>query len=129
MKSITKKRVKAYFIDLAISTAVTIGVESLLRKKIKNEAIHALVTPTAVMWTLEYAQLCKSGQTLGYKQARLKLEGEGGTKPTSQQILKRMAYRDTISTFQYIGNRKTFEGQNGSEFPHDRYSDTIVKEV
>ncbi|MFS0750010.1 RDD family protein [Oceanobacillus sp. 1P07AA] len=129
MKPITKKRTKAYFIDLAISTAVTIGVEQLLRKKIKNEAVHTLVTPTVVMWGLEYAQLRKNGQTVGYKQAGLKLEGTNSSELTSSQIIKRMAYRDCISTLQYIGNRKAFEGNDGSVLPQDRYADTVVKEV
>ena len=86
MKSITKKRTKAFLIDLAISTAVTAGVEYVLRKKVKNEAIHAIVTPTAVMWSLEFAQLHKNGQTVGYKKMGIALENKNGTKLTSAQI-------------------------------------------
>lgn len=67
MKSLTKKRTKAILIDLAISSAVTAGVEYFLRKKVKSEAVHTLITPTIVMWSLEFAQLRKSGQTAGYK--------------------------------------------------------------
>ncbi len=62
-----KKRTKAFLIDLAISSVVTVGVEYVLRKKVKNEVVHALVTPTVVMWALEYAQLRQNGQTIGYK--------------------------------------------------------------
>src|SRR5699024_2653714 len=97
MKAITKKLVKAYFIDVAVSTAVTMGVEYFLRKRIKNEAFHALVTPTLVMWSLEYAQLRRNGQTFGYKQAGLVLEGEQDSKVSGGQIVNRMAYRDTLS--------------------------------
>ncbi|WP_077596899.1 RDD family protein [Oceanobacillus kimchii] len=129
MKAITKKRTKAYFIDLAISTAVTIGVEQLMRKKIKSEAVHALVTPTVVMWGLEYAQLRRCGQTIGYKQTGLKIEGTDGQAPTPNQIIKRMAYRDCLSTFKYLGDRKGFEGKDGSVLPQDTYAETIVKEV
>lgn len=128
VKPITKKRFKAYLIDVAISTAATAGVEYLLRKKIKNEAFHALVTPTAVMWALEYAQLQNSGRTIGYKTMGLALENEDGTEPAPGQIIKRIAYRDTISTFQYLKDRDAFEAQDGALFPHDRISGTVVKE-
>ena len=129
MKTLTKKRTKAILIDLAISSAVTAGVEYFLRKKVKSEAVHTLITPTIVMWTLEYAQLRKSGQTIGYKKMGLVLENEDGSKPTSRQIIKRMGYRDTLSTLDYIKSRKTFEAQKGAVLPHDRFSGTEVREV
>lgn len=129
MKKISKKRTTAYLLDAVVSGVVTAGVEHLLRKKIKNEAFHALLTPTVVMWTLEYAQLRKSGQTLGYKTMGLKLNSTEGTELTSGQIIKRMVYRDTISTFNYIKDRKAFEGEDGKMYPHDRKSNTIVTEV
>lgn len=129
LKSITKKRTAAIMIDMAISTTVSFGVEYFLRKKIKNEAFHNLVTPMAVMWGLEYAQLRKSGQTIGYKAMKLALENEDGTKPTDAQIAKRMLYRDTISTFDYLKDRQEFEGEDGSALPHDRFAETVVREV
>ncbi|MFF5995804.1 RDD family protein [Lysinibacillus sp. KU-BSD001] len=129
MQSITKKRTAAIAIDLAISTAVTLGVEYFLRKKVKNEAVHNLITPTVVMWGLEYAQLRKSGQTIGYKAMGLALENEDGSKPTDAQIAKRIVYRDTISTFDYIKDRHHFEEQDGAILPHDRFAHTVVKEV
>ncbi|WP_067727421.1 RDD family protein [Oceanobacillus damuensis] len=128
MKSITKKRAKAYLIDLAVSSAVTAGVEYFLRKKVKNEAFHALVTPTVIMWGLEYALLRQNGQIIGYSKMGLKLETEDHSKLTCNTILKRMAYRDTLSSFDYLKNRKAFEEQDGAIFPHDRFSGTIVKE-
>ena len=129
MKTITKKRRNAFLIDLAISGVVNLGVEYFLRKKIKNEAFHALVTPTAVLWTLEYLQLRKNGQTLGYKATGLIVENTNGTDLTTDQILKRMAYRDFICTADYFFKRKSFEGQDGEVLPHDRIAGTIVKEV
>ncbi|AXI07679.1 RDD family protein [Oceanobacillus sp. 143] len=129
MRSITKKRTKAYFIDLAISTAVTAGIEYFLRKKVKNEAVHVLVTPTLVMWSLEYAQLRTSGQTIGYKTMGLALKNEDGSQPTPNQIIKRMAYRDTLSTLDYFKSRKSFEEQDGAILPHDQVSGTVVREV
>ena len=129
MNSITKKRTKAFMIDVAISSVVTAGVEYFLRKKIKNEAVHAFVTPMAVMWALEYTQLRQNGQTIGYKRMGLALENEEGSELTSCQILKRMAYRDSVSTFDYLKNPKAFERQEGEILPHDRYSNTVVKEL
>lgn len=129
MNPISKKRTKAFLIDIAISSAVTAGVEYILRKKVKNEAIHAIVTPTVVMWSLELAQLRKKGQTVGYKKMGLVLENKNGTRVTSSQIIKRMAYRDSISTFDYLKNPKAFEQQNGQLLPHDSFSGTVVKEI
>ena len=128
MKSITKKRTKAYFIDFAISALVTAGVEQLLRKKVKSEFVHAVITPTVVMWSLEYIQLRQCSQTMGNKAMGLVLENEEGSQLTSKQIIKRIAYRDTISTFDYLKDRKGFEGEEGSVFPHDAFANTSVKE-
>lgn len=129
MKSITKKRTKAYFIDLAISTAVVGVAEYFLRKKVKNEAIHALVTPSVVACTLECAQLLRSGQTVGYKKMGLVLESGNGTDLSTKQIIKRTFYRDTFSAFQFIGNHQEFEKNDGEILPHDSYARTVVKEV
>lgn len=40
-----------------------------------------------------------------------------------------MAYRETMSTSNYLKDREQFEGEHGASFPHDRISKTIVKEV
>lgn len=129
MKPITKKRFNGYLIDhLAISTAVTAGVEHFLRKKVKNEAVHNIVMPMVVMWALEYAQLRQFGQTAGYKASGLAVTAKDGNSLTSGQIVKRMVYGDTLSTFDYMKNRSEFEGENGEVFPHDRYAGTVVRE-
>ena len=129
MKSVTKKRTKAFLIDVAVSSVITAGVEYFLRKKVKNEAVHAFVTPTVVMWALEYTQLRRNGQTIGYKAMGLTLENKEGSELTSCQILKRMAYRDTVSTFDYLKDPKEFEKQDGEILPHDLFSSTVVKEL
>ncbi|RFA35942.1 RDD family protein [Virgibacillus dokdonensis] len=129
MKPLTKKRMKALFIDVAISTAVTVGVEYVLRKKVKNEFIHTVVTPTVVMWSLEYIQLKQCRQTVGYKLMGLELRSKTDFELTPTKLFKRMAYRDTLSNLQYIINRHSFEGEAGSVLPHDRYAGTVVKEV
>ncbi|KOY80731.1 RDD family protein [Lysinibacillus macroides] len=128
MESITKKRTATYMIDVAISTTVTFGIEYFLRKKVKNEAVHALVIPTAVMWTLGYVQFRKKGQTIGYKAMELVLESEDGQALSGSQLIKRMAYRDTLSTFDYIKNPQAFAQQNGQRLPHDRISGALVQE-
>jgi len=87
-----------------------------------------IVTPMVVMWALEYAQLRQFGQTVGYKASGLAVTDEGGNSLTCGQIVKRMAYRDTLSTFDYMKNRNEFEGENGEAFPHDRYAGTVVRE-
>ena len=129
MQTITKKRRNAFLIDLVFSSVVNVGVKILLRKKIKNEAIHALVTPTAVFWSIEFLQLRKNGQTIGYKASGLKLEKVEGDELTAAQLIKRMAYRDFISTGHYLFNKQSFEGENGSILPHDRFAGTVVKEI
>nr|WP_106783190.1 RDD family protein [Lysinibacillus timonensis] len=128
MKTLTKKRLKAYLIDSAVSTALSFAVESLLRKKVKNEAVHSIVTPTVVMWALEYIQLRNNGQTIGYKTMGLAIENKDGSKLTNNQIAKRILYRDTVSTFVYLKDRERFEGEDGSIFPHDHFAGTIVIE-
>ncbi len=120
---------KAFMIDLAVSTAVTGVAEYFLRKKIKSEAFHSLVTPVVVMYALEGAQLRKSGQTIGYKKLGLILENENKGPLTNDQLLKRMVYRDTWSTVKYLSERKEFEQNAGSIFPHDEYAGTVVQEV
>lgn len=129
MKELTKKRMKAYIIDSIVASAVSLGVEYFLRKKVKNEFVHNVVTPTAVLWGMEYAQLKCTGQTIGYKMMGLTLENEEGSKPTCEQIVKRMAYRDSIGAFVYLKDREAFEGENGSQLAQDRFAGTIVKEV
>lgn len=128
MKPITKKRTNALLLDLTISSFVTLGVEHFLRKKVKNEAVHVFLTPTVVMWALEFAQLRKNGQTIGYKKMGLVLENETGSALTPVQILKRIGYRDTWSTIDYLKNRKAFESEDGAILPHDRFAKTVVKE-
>ena len=129
MKSITKKRLGAIMIDSVVAATVSLGVEYLLRKKVKNEFVHTVVTPTVLFWGLEYAQLRKNGQTLGYKAMGLALENADGSKLKDAQIAKRILYRDTISTFDYLKDRQHFEKQDGARLPHDGFAHTLVKEV
>ncbi|AQQ52347.1 RDD family protein [Planococcus lenghuensis] len=129
MEQLTKRRVKASAIDFAMATAITLTIEQLLRKKIKNEAFHVLITPTAVQWGLEFIQLKQSGQTVGYKQQGLVLENSHGSELATMQIAKRIFYRDTIGPWVYWKERKKLESGNGAILPQDRFSGTIVRET
>ena len=126
MDKLLKKRGKAFAVDLMVSAAVTAAVEPLLRKKIKQEWFHALITPTAVFWGLEYAQLKTCGQTVGHKTAGIKIENADGGELTGEQILKRVAHRDSVMALQWFKER----GQETSaQMPHDRYAHTVVREL
>ncbi|WP_271853391.1 RDD family protein [Planococcus maritimus] len=126
MDALTKKRGKAIAIDFAISAAVNGIVEPLLRKKLKQEWVHALVTPTVVFWGLEYVQLKTRGQTVGQKVAGIKIESADGGELTDRQILKRLAHRDSIMALEWWKER----GQDmGAQMPHDRYAHTFVREL
>lgn len=126
MKPITKKRTFAVLIDMTLSSIVTAAVEAALRKKVKNEAVHNLVTPTLITWGLEYGQLKCHGQTVGYKLMGLKLESEDGSPLTSSQIIRRMAYRDFASSISYMKDRENFSRDEGRSLAQDRFSHTVV---
>jgi len=128
MKELSKKRSKAMFIDFLTATTALGVLEAAVPKKVKNNAAYSLVVPTLVVWGLEYMQLAKSGQTLGYKTQGLVLESEDGQKPSGEQIAKRFLYRDFISTIDYFKDRKGFEQLGGASFPHDAYARTVVRE-
>ena len=129
MHDLTKKRTKAVLIDLVISTAASLALEQLLRKKIKSEAFHTIALPSLVFWGLEYAQLRLKGQTVGQKALGIKVESEDGSELTGDQILKRAVHRDTISSVSYLCDRKKYDVYEGEKFPHDIYSNTVVKEA
>lgn len=133
MKDLTKKRTKAILIDTAVSTAFSVGIEMALKSVTKKnrtaEAVYATVLPTVLMWGLEVVQMKNGGQTLGYKAMGLKLESLNGQNLSYEQIMKRAAYRDIMSTFDYLKDRKGFEGLDGSSYPHDQKSGTFVREV
>lgn len=126
MDKLTKKRGKALAIDVMASAIVTAAVEPLLRKKVKQEWVHALITPTVVFWGLEYVQLKARGQTVGHKIAGIRIESAVGGELTATQIAKRLAHRDSVMTLQWAKER----GKNtAAQMPHDRYAKTRVREV
>jgi uncharacterized RDD family membrane protein YckC len=128
MKALSKKRSKAMFIDFIAATAVLAALEAAVPKRIKTNPAYSLVIPTLAVWGLEYAQLSKSGQTLGYKAQGLVLESSNGQKPSGEQIIKRFLYRDLKSPIDLLKDRKRFELQEGARLPHDVYAGTVVSE-
>lgn len=129
MNSLAKKRAKAILIDTAISTAVSLAVEPFLRKKVKNEFVHTVLTPTFIFWGLEYAQLRLNGQTVGHKTMGIEIRSEDGGELASEQILKHVAHRDFASTILYLRDRDKYDAYEGAKYPHDFYADTFVEEV
>lgn len=128
MNKLMKKRLKAMAIDLAISTGVTVILDPLLRNKVENKAAYDVIVPTAVFWGLEYAQLLARGQTVGHKAAGIIIDTTDGSAISSEQIIKRILHRDSISTFSYLKDRGKYEFYEGTKLPHDLYADTVVKE-
>ncbi|MFC4713417.1 RDD family protein [Planococcus dechangensis] len=126
MNNLMKKRGKALAIDMAVSGALTAVVEPLLRKKIKQEWVHALVTPTVLFWGLEYLQLKTRGQTLGQKAQGIKIESTGGGELTDVQIFKRLAHRDSIMPLEWFRERRQ---NHSAQMPHDRFAHTFVREI
>ncbi len=129
MHPITKKRLKAYFIDFAIASVVTLGIESILRKKIKNEVVYIIVTPLVIPFSLEYLQLKRSGQTIGYKTSGLILESLITRELTREQIVKRTFYSQLVSPFKYLAHPRKYWKSEGQILPHDRVAKTIVSEI
>lgn len=129
MNELTKKRTKAIVLDIMIANSVVLVVEPLLKKKIKSEFFHAMVTQSVVFWTLEYTQVKLVGQTAGQRMAGIKLKSENGEELTSEQIIKRVLHRDFPSLVQYWRNREEYDAYQGTKFPHDVYAGTVVKEV
>lgn len=129
MNELAKKRAKAILIDTLVSTAVSLAVEPILKKKVKSSFIHTVVSPTVIFWGLEYAQLRTSGQTIGQKVMGIEIRNETDGVPTPEQILKRIVHRDTIAPIIYLKNREQYHIFEGEKFPHDVYAQTAVQEV
>ena len=129
MQTITKKRLKAYFIDFAIASVVTLGIESILRKKIKSEVFYIIVTPVVIPFSLEYLQLKRRGQTVGYKASGLILQSKDATPLTSNQVIKRTFYSQLVSPFKYLAHPRKYWKSDGQILPHDRVANTIVSEA
>lgn len=119
MKPLTKKRTQAVLIDGIVAGLLSYGIEQIVRKKVKNEFVHTVITPTLVSYALEACQMRRGGQTLGYKLMGLELKNDDGTPVTARQTVRRALHRDTRSVVSYVKDRNHFERENGAILPHD----------
>ncbi|TCI21020.1 RDD family protein [Exiguobacterium sp. SL-9] len=119
MKRLTKKRTQAVLMDSVIAGLVSYGVEQIVRKKVKSEFVHTVITPMLVAYALEACQMRRGGQTLGYKLMGLELTNDDGTPVTAEQAFKRALHRDTRSIVAYVKDRAHFEAEAGAVLPHD----------
>lgn len=120
MRPLTKKRTQAVLIDSVIAGLVSYGVEQIVRKKVKSEFVHTVITPTLVAYALEAFQMSRGGQTLGYKLMGLELRNDDGSPVTAEQAFRRALHRDTRSIATYVKDRTHFELEEGAVLPHDR---------
>lgn len=128
MKRLMKKRMKAMAIDTAITMGVTAALEPLFRNKLKNKAAYDTIAPSLVFWGLEFAQMRMSGQTIGHKVAGIVIDTTDGSAMSSDQIVRRLIHRDSISMFSYLRDREKYDFYEGTKLPHDLYADTVAKE-
>lgn len=128
MKRLMKKRIKAMAIDTAISMGVSAALEPLFRNKLKNKMAYDTIAPSLIFWGLEYVQMRMSGQTIGHKIAGIVIDTTDGSAMSSEQILKRLIHRDSISTISYLRDRGKYDFYEGTKLPHDLYANTVVKE-
>lgn len=128
MKVLVKKRIKAMAVDTAIAMSIMALLEPIVRKNLKSKAAYDTFAPTLIFWGLEYAQMRLSGQTIGHKVAGIVIDTTDGSAMSSEQIVKRLIHRDSISMFSYLRDRDKYEFYEGTKLPHDIYADTVVKE-
>ena len=119
MKRLTKKRTQAVMIDGVVAGLLSFGLEQLVRKKVKSEFVHTVITPSLITYAIEACQMSRGGQTIGYKLMGLELKNDDGTPVTAKQAFKRALHRDTLSVAAYIKDRAHFETEDGAVLPHD----------
>lgn len=129
MYELTKKRAKALLIDSVIATTLSFMVEPLVKKKIKSPFFYGMVFPHLFFLGLEFGQLRMREQTAGQKMTGIALKDEAGGKLGSEQIFKRIVYRDTIGAIIYAKDRARYDRYKGEKYPHDFYAHTVVKKV
>jgi uncharacterized RDD family membrane protein YckC len=128
MKRLMKKRITAMAIDTAITIGVAAALEPLFRNKMKDKITYDTVMPTVIFWGLEYAQMRTNGQTIGHKIAGIVVDTTDGSALSSEQIVRRLLHRDSISMISYLRDRGKYAFYEGTKLPHDLYADTVVKE-
>lgn len=126
MDDLLKRRIGAGVVDVLVQGIVSGVLEQTVLKRIKNKAIHSLITEPAVNCFIETVQLSTgSGQTVGQRLFRIQVVSENGQPLAVKQIAKRIVYRETIAPVKAWKNRKVYL-RDGSILPEDEFAGTRV---
>ncbi|HCN56527.1 MAG TPA: RDD family protein [Exiguobacterium sp.] len=126
MDDLLKRRIGAGVVDVLVQGIVSGVLEQTVLKRIKNKAIHSLITEPAVNCFIETVQLSTgSGQTVGQRLFRIQVVSKNGQPLAVKQIAKRIVYRETIAPIKTWKNRKVYL-RDGSILPEDEFAGTRV---
>ncbi|MDX1258802.1 RDD family protein [Exiguobacterium sp. K1] len=126
MDDLLKRRIGAGVVDVLVQGIVSGVLEQTVLRRIKNKAVHALITEPAVNCLIETVQLSTgSGQTVGQRLFRIQVVSENGQPLAVKQIAKRIVYRETIAPVKAWKNRKVYL-RDGSILPEDEFAGTRV---
>jgi len=126
MDDLLKRRIGAGVVDVLVQGIVSGVLEQTVLKRIKNKAIHSLITEPAVNCFIETVQLSTgSGQTVGQRLFRIQVVSKNGQPLAVKQIAKRIVYRETIAPVKAWKNRKVYL-RDGSILPEDEFAGTRV---
>ena len=126
MDDLLKRRIGAGVVDVLVQGIVSGVLEQTVLKRVKNKAIHSLITEPAVNCFIETVQLSTgSGQTVGQRLFRIQVVSENGQPLAVKQIAKRIVYRETIAPVKAWKNRKVYL-RDGSILPEDEFAGTRV---
>lgn len=126
MDGLLKRRIGAGIVDLLVQGVVAGVLEETVLKRVKNKAVHSLITEPAVNFLIETTQLATgSRQTIGQRLFQIQVVSDNGQPLAVKQIAKRIAYRETIAPIKTWKNRKIYL-QDGSVLPEDEFAGTRV---
>ncbi|OIN66109.1 RDD family protein [Exiguobacterium sp. KRL4] len=130
MDGLLKRRIGAGIVDLIVQGMVAGVLEETVLKRVKNKAVHSLITEPTVNFLIETTQLATgSRQTIGQRLFQIQVISDNGQPLAVKQIAKRIAYRETIAPIKKWKNRKIYL-QDGSVLPEDEFTGTrVVRKV
>lgn len=130
MDGLLKRRIGAGIVDLIVQGMVAGVLEKTVLKRVKNKAVHSLITEPTVNFLIETTQLATgSRQTIGQRLFQIQVISDNGQPLAVKQIAKRIAYRETIAPIKTWKNRKIYL-QDGSVLPGDEFAGTrVVRKV
>ncbi|WP_026830782.1 RDD family protein [Exiguobacterium antarcticum] len=126
MDELLKRRIGAGIVDLLVQGMISGVLEQTVLKRVKNKAVHSLITEPTVNFLIETTQLATgSRQTIGQRLFQIQVVSKNGQPLAVKQIAKRIAYRETIAPIKTWKNRKIYL-QDGSVLPEDEFAGTHV---